>query len=153
MKIATSYFYQIRNFQPYMIPISTCLSDPVWYKPPPEKEYYIDKRGIVNGLRYKDLIVQPGGCPCKYHNQKELQCDFLTEYRKRLHQQINMIKINKAFQFCANKFQKELNLIQEPIIVLMVYETPNNPCSERSVLQEVFNCKELSYPIGEYYEI
>ena len=50
MKIATSYFYQIRNFKPNMIPVSTCMSDLKWYRPPQDKEYYIDKRGIV----YKD---------------------------------------------------------------------------------------------------
>ena len=43
MKIATSYFYQIRNFKPYMIPVSTALSDPEWYRPPAGQEYYIDK--------------------------------------------------------------------------------------------------------------
>mgnify|MGYP007070208670 CR=1 FL=1 len=39
-KICTSYFYQIRNFTPNIIPVSTCLSDPVWYRPPEDKEYY-----------------------------------------------------------------------------------------------------------------
>lgn len=153
MIIATSYFYQIRNFKPWMIPVSTCLNDPQWYKPPPGKEYFIDKRGIINGLRYQDLIVQPGGCPCEYHHQGNAHCYFLTEYRKRLYQQVDRNKVKKAFQFCANKFQKELCLNTEPIIVLMVYEAPNNPCSERKILQEVFNCQELSYPIGEKYEI
>ena len=45
MKIYTSYFYQIRNFKQNMIPISTCLSDPEWYRPPKGKEYYIDNIG------------------------------------------------------------------------------------------------------------
>lgn len=33
MKILTSYFYQIRNFKPYQIPLSTAISDPAWYHP------------------------------------------------------------------------------------------------------------------------
>ena len=45
MKIATSYFYQIRNFKPSMIPVSTCLSDSEWFKPKDGKEYYIDNIG------------------------------------------------------------------------------------------------------------
>jgi len=51
----------------------------------------------------------------------------------------------KAFEFCLNKFNKDT-------IVLIVYEAPNNPCSERKILQEYFNnheieCKELEYSI------
>ena len=42
MKIYTSYFYQIRNFKPNMIPVSTAISDPFWYRPPAGKEYYIE---------------------------------------------------------------------------------------------------------------
>ena len=66
MNIVTSYFYQIRNFTPNIIPVSTALSDPAWYRPPEGKEYYIDKRGIICGLRYEPLIVQRYGentCP------------------------------------------------------------------------------------------
>ena len=38
-----------------------------------------------------------------------------------------------------------LNLGHEPEIVLLVHEAPDNPCSERQVLQEVFQCQELDY--------
>ena len=31
MKFYISYFYQIRNFSPNMIPISTTVSDPDWF--------------------------------------------------------------------------------------------------------------------------
>ena len=44
IKIKTSYFYQIRNFTPNLIPVSTCLRDPNWYRPPQGEEYYRDKR-------------------------------------------------------------------------------------------------------------
>lgn len=40
IKIYTSYFYQIRNFTPNIIPVSTALSDPAWYRPPEGQEYY-----------------------------------------------------------------------------------------------------------------
>ena len=58
---------------------------------------------------------------------------------------VNKEKTLKAFKYCANKFQKELKFKEEPIIVLMVYETPSNPTSERFALQKFFNCKELPY--------
>jgi len=149
MQIYTSYFYQIRNFTPNLIPISTAVSDPIWYKPPEDKEYYIDKRGIVCGLRYKPLIVQLEGthtCPCENRGQGP-ECPTMKEYSELLNTLVNKEKTLKAFEYCANKFQKELGFKEEPIIVLMVYETPNNPCSERAALQKFFNCEELKYPI------
>lgn len=153
MKIATSYFYQIRNFKQNMIPVSTCLSDPDWYRPPKGKEYYIDKRGIICGLRYKPLIVQFQGshyCPCENKEILQGQCDTLKEYRQLL-ETVDFNKTIKGFQFCANKFQRPFDE-EEPIIVLMVYEAPSNPCSERIALQDYFTshgwkCKELNYPI------
>jgi len=147
LQIATAYFYQIRNFKPNMIPISTCLSDPGWYRPPKGKEYYIDKRGIICGLRYEPLIVQSQGthcCPCEDKNILQGNCPTMQEYRQLL-ETVDFDKMIKAFEFCLNKFNKDT-------IVLMVYEAPNNLCSERRYLQEYFNkhgieCKELEYPI------
>ena len=145
LKIYTSYFYQIRNFTPNLIPVSVCLSDPVWYRPPQGKEYYIDKKGIVNGLRYEPLIVQRYGvhiCPCEYKDQAPF-CPTMIEYENLLKLLVDKEKTLKAFEFCCNKFKKELNLEEDPIICLMVYEAPNNPCSERQALQKFFDCKEL----------
>ena len=153
MKIYTSYFYQIRNFKQNMVPISTALSDPEWFKPPIGKEYYIDKRGIICGLRYEPLIVQRYGtktcigehsiCPF-VHYQPYYYCEMLQEYRQLL-ETIDFNKMIKAFKFCLNKFNKDT-------IVLIVYEAPNNLCSERISLQNYFcshgiKCKELNYPI------
>ena len=145
MKIATSYFYKIRFFKPNMIPVSTCMSDPFWYKPPEGKEYYIDKRGVVCGLRYEPLIVQTYGkqtCPCEKRSLAPA-CPTMMEYKNLLYTHVDIEKTIKAFDFCAYKFQKELGFEEEPIIVLIVYEAPNNPCSERYALQEYFGCKEL----------
>lgn len=147
MKIYTSYFYQIRNFKPNMIPVSTALSDPDWFKPPIGKEYYIDKRGIICGLRYKPLIVQSQGthyCPCENKTILKGNCPTMQEYKELL-ETIDFDKMIKAFEFCLNKFNKDT-------IVLIVYEAPNNPCSERMALQNYFaahgyKCEELKYPI------
>lgn len=157
MKIATSYFYQIRYFSPNMIPVSTCMSDPKWYRPIDNKEYYIDKRGIVCGLRYEPLIVQSQGthgCPgpgqcwyavsdCRDPQGNKVPCPTMIEYEQLLNTLVDKEKTLKAFEYCANKFQKELKFKEEPIIVLIVYESPVNPCSERFALQRYFNCKEL----------
>ena len=141
-KIATSYFYQIRNFKKNMIPVSTAMSDPEWYRPAEGEEYYIDKRGVICGLRYEPLIVQRQGthiCPCE---DKSLApaCPTMQEYSQLLYSLVDKEKTLKAFEYCLNKFNADT-------IVLIVYETPTNPCSERWALQEFFNCKELEYPI------
>lgn len=154
MKIATSYFYQIRNFLPHMIPVSTALSDPAWYRPPTGKEYYIDKKGIVCGLRYEPLIVQGKGthsCPCE-SPKGALLCETMNEYWFLLNQLVDFDKMIKDFHTCAYKMANKYLFEKEPIIVLMVYEAPNNLCSERIILQNYFNshgwnCKELEYPI------
>ena len=141
MQIYTSYFYQIRNFTPNMIPVSTALSDPIWYRPPEGKEYYIDQRGIICGLRYKPLIVQSYGqntCPCEERNPENCEC--MKEYKQLLYYLVDKERTLKAFEHCLKKFNADT-------IVLIVYEAPNNPCSERAALQEFFNCKELEYPI------
>ena len=142
MKIVTSYFYMIRYFTPNIIPVSTALSDPAWYRPPTGKEYFIDKNGVINGLRYEPLIVQRYGehiCPCE---SKDLApaCPTMIEYEQLLFSLVNKEKTLKAFKYCCNKFNADT-------IALMVYEAPNNPCSERAALQKFFNCKELEYPI------
>lgn len=150
MKFATSYFYQIRNFKPNMIPISTAMSDPEWFRPKDGKEYYIDKRGIICGLRYEPLIVQHFGtcsCPCEDKGQG-LTCPTMQEYKWLLETYVDKDKLYKAFDHCAKMFK-----IEDPIFVLIVYEAPTNPCSERLGLQQFFNCKELEYPIGENYGI
>ena len=135
--IYTSYFYQIRNFTPNMIPVSTALSDPAWYRPPEGKEYYYDKRGIVCGLRYEPLIVQREcamGCPCEDRSAAPA-CPTMLEYETALNALVDKEKTLKAFEYCLNKFNADT-------IVLIVYETPTNLCSERWALQRFFNCEE-----------
>ena len=141
MKIKTSYFYQIRNFTPNMVPVSTAISDPAWYRPKDGEEYYIDKRGIVCGLRYEPLIVQlhgQGGCPCE--EQDPANCECMREYKQLLYSLVDKERTLKAFEHCLKKFNADT-------IVLIVHEAPTNPCSERVALQEFFNCEELEYPI------
>lgn len=154
MKIMTSYFYMIRHFTPNIIPVSTALNDPAWYRPPEGKEYYIDKRGVINGLRYEPLIVQRYGkytcCgpeSCWYANAdirdpygNEVPCPTMQEYEQLLFSLVDKEKTLKAFEYCCNKFNANT-------IALIVYETPSNPCSERVALQHFFQCEELRYPI------
>jgi hypothetical protein len=134
-----------------MIPISTAISDPEWYRPPAGQEYYIDKRGIICGLRYEPLIVQrlgSHGCPCENKFELQGKCPVMEEYRQLLNT-VDMERTLKAFNFCADKLCRPFD--EEPIIVLMVHEAWNNPCSERASLQDLFHCEELRYPINDNY--
>lgn len=67
----------------------------------------------------------------------------MKEYRELLNT-IDYNKLIKAFEYCGNKFKRELNFKEDPIIVLIVYEALSNPCSERAALQDYFKCQELT---------
>lgn len=156
MEIRISYFYQIRNFKPYMIPVSAACFDPKWYHDFKGKDYtFLDKRGIINGLRCEELHPDDrcqglcsGNPNCIF---KEEKCDFLKQYR----QQLEELDFNSFINRCKNSIKKiknQLKIKQDLILVFIVYEAPNNPCSERQVLIDYFNskgidCKELDYPI------
>ena len=60
----------------------------------------------------------------------------------------------KDMQELAINYQKDKHITEEIILVLIVYETPSNHCSERQALQDYFqshgiDCTELEYPIQQ----
>lgn len=152
MKIYTSYFYQIRFFKPYMIPLSTAMFDPKWFHQFKNKNYHFkDKNGVLNGLRAEPFVPNNecnGECRglenCDIKNPNE--CLFLKNYYKQL-SQLNFQEILKRFKVLAEKIKRNENLKEEPIMVLIVYETPNNKCSEREIIHKWF--KDNNYPIEE----
>lgn len=161
MKIVISYFYQIRHFKPNMIPLSTAVFDPKWYHNfEGYDRVWLDKNKIINGLRCKPLV--PGeSCKdlCKgtdnCEEQNPLECLFLKNYRNQL-EQIDFRDLIAKFERASSKIQEAYNIEDEPIIVLIVYETPDNKCSERQILIDWFkfngyNLEELKYPISENY--
>lgn len=147
MKFATSYFYQIRNFKPWMIPISTAKWDPKWFS-----TMRFDKNHIINGLRCEEFApgtLCDGLCHGDCHPAHPESCNFLNIYRSQL-KQINFNDFIIRCKKCVDWVQEhnKVGMPQEPIIVMIVYETPNNPCSERTVIQDWFaangiECREL----------
>lgn len=164
MKIRTSYFYQIRHFKRNMIPISTAVWDPQWYHnfTGDYSHLFYDRRNILNGLRLESVIEQGRQsnhgseiCPCENKNYNT--CSFLCNYRKNL-ENIDFNKMITDMQKLANDYQKKEQIEEEIILVLIVYEVPTNPCSERKPLQDYFTahgweCKELDYPINSLHMI
>lgn len=160
-QVAISYFYQIRYFRPYMIPVSTAVWDPKWYH-----EFYgsdhcfIDKNHVINGLRMPCLVpgdtckgLCSGLIECQSRNPAE--CDFLKAYRKQLEGipfDAFIANLEKNAVLLTNK----LHLLQEPLYVFIVYEKYDNPCSERAALLDWFrshglDANELQYPIRDFY--
>ena len=154
MQVRISYFYQIRNFKKNMIPMSTAMSDPDWYHDWQGNDHtFIDRRGILNGLRLRPIIVQEhnGGVSCPCEHRDWTRCPLAKSYQEHL-EQIDFDKMMKGISDFCEMYAKQENLKEEPIAVLIVYEAPNNPCSERGALIDYFNnhgvdCKELEYPI------
>lgn len=158
MRLAISYFYQIRFFKPYMIPVSTCFTDPDWFHNWRSPDYnFIDKRGVINGLRCENFLMQEQNikCPCENHKTNSCGCSFLQKYSEHL-ESMNLDDMLRTFSIAAQFIKELLKFNEEPIIVFIVYETPSNPCSERGPLLNYFerhniDCKELLYPIKDNY--
>lgn len=161
LKIYTSYFYHIRYFKPYMIPISTAVFDPKWYHNFKGKQHcFIDKNGVINGLSIAPLTpgatcnnLCRGVANCASKDPKT--CDFLREYKKQL-DALDFDLFMLQLQSHVDRVSDMLSLEVDPIIVFMFHETYENRCSERWAIQEWFKdngiiVEELRYPINMYY--
>lgn len=154
MKVSTSYFYQIRHFKPNMIPISTAIGNPKWY----EHKYnlskeYVDKNGVLNGITFHELtpLGISSGCNPITCDKDLNKCSFCQQYKQKL-DAYDFEELYTKLEHVAIRVQNQLGFSEEPHIVLMVHEKPDNPCSERIPLQQYFTehgveCKELEYPI------
>lgn len=140
-KVYISYFYQIRNMKPYMIPLSTAVWNPKWYV----KDYgfHLDKNGVINGLRCMELV--PGSQCNSLCRGTEVctikdptKCSFLRKYKE----QLDAIDFNKFMEELGYHLRHlERHFMQkdnEFIPIFIVYETPDNPCSERTVIMDWF---------------
>lgn len=152
MNMYITYFYHVRNLLSHQVPLSTATWDPKWYHANQgDSHVFIDKRGIVNGLHIYPLRP-PKECSnlCRGREGCEKNpksCDFLRLYKKHL----------DSLDFDEFMYQLETHLQQvaswagitheiEPVI--LVYEKPDNPCSERWPLIDWFS--EHGITLQEY---
>ena len=136
MKFKITYFYMLRFLKPNQIPISTALWDPKWYNR--NGKVYINDKGVIFGLKCPPLSPQectPGCCPC--NNKIPGKCKFIQEYMESL-RKLNFLEIRQGLENIAREVQGFMGFTEDPEIVLVVYETPNNPCSERGSLIQWF---------------
>ena len=139
MQIYTSYFYQVRFMTPHMIPISTAKYGPSWFK---QGKPWKDKNGVWNGLCAPQFAPGPmcdnlcrGPEVCDTHDPTK--CLFLKTYRY----QLDKLDFNDVIARCerlGNYIKSLENFSEEPVIIFLVHEAPNNSCSERQVIQEWF---------------
>lgn len=155
IKYAISYFYQIRFFNPTMVPFSTAVWDPKWFHAfQDQSKLFRDKNNVLNGLRCTPLM--PGeSCDGLCHGRETCatgdpnSCLFLNMYRKQLDaldMNVFLNQVNNIMSQCVPPDTEECTA------VFIVHEAPTNPCSERWVLLKWFedngiDCKELEYPI------
>lgn len=133
MNLYISYFYNIRFFPTNLIPVSTAVYDPKWYHNfKSDNNVFKDKRGVINGIRMP--ILSPykiENVECKSCVEKNPQtCTFIKQYRDYI-LSLNFNEVYSKLNSISNKFNNA-------DICLMVYEKPDNPCSERSSLIEWF---------------
>lgn len=151
MKIYTSYFYQIRNFPPTLIPLSTAKYDPKWYHEGKSQDHtFIDARGVVNGLRIHAFAPAASyGCEdgksCK---QTPGECTFIKAYQDQL-KSIDFKILMKLLNAIGGEFSGYLNN-QEISFAFIVHEAPDNPCSERGSIQDWF--KSHGVTVEEWYK-
>lgn len=135
MKFYISYFYNIRFFPRNLIPISTAMYDPEWYHMNKGNDYmYIDKRGVINGVRCHGLspykVNSKCGIECVLKGTGE-PCDFIMQYSQYLHS-LDFNQVKALIEHEISKLRKDCD------VCLMVYEKPDNPCSERKPLIDWF---------------
>lgn len=136
MKFKITYFYMLRFLKPNQIPISTALWDPKWYNK--DGKVYVNDKGVIFGLKCPPLSPQectPGCCPC--NNKTPGKCKFIQEYMESL-RKLNFLEIKQGLENMAKEVQGFMGFTEDPEIILVVYETPNNPCSERGSLIQWF---------------
>lgn len=148
MNIYVSYFYNIRFFPENLLPVSTAAWDPKWFHNFGKSNVvFRDKRNVVNGVRMDEFapisLYDPEddcpqkGTPCKHTPDS---CNFLKKYNNHLD--------TLDFTLIIDKLKELNNQYNTQDVCLIVYEKPDNPCSERTGLIRWF--KEHNIKLVEW---
>jgi len=141
MKYYITYFYNVRFLKPYQIPFSTAIWDPKWWhEGKGYSHYFKDKNNVYNGLRIEPLHPEPGNEECTncWSDHDPSRCTFMQKYRAQL-AGLDFQQITWYLETTAKNIKAKEGFSEEPEIVLLVYEKPDNPCSERQPLIEWFS--------------
>lgn len=142
MRLYTSYFYQVRFFAPYEIPLSTAKSDPKWFHNFKDQSHiFLDKRGVVNGVRFDAFVPHPS-CHDGCHGYKSCMglptdCSPMRDYRRQL-DTLDFPRVMAILEETAQTVVQAFSLDREPTFIFLVHEAPDTICSERFPIQEWF---------------
>ena len=130
MKIYTSYFAQMRNFPKNLVSLSTAVWNPKWLPLGRDKQGHIwlDIPPLKPGYNCNGL------CNGKCNPKHPQDCAFLQEYRKQLNG-VDIHTILNELQVLKNDIEVAESL-ENVEFVLLFFETPDNPCSERQAVIE-----------------
>lgn len=137
MQFLISYFSRLRYFKPNMIPFNTAMWPPKFYD---IRNPSIDKNGVLIGVDCPPL--KPGNidascgkeCSQKYSPN---MCSFQSQYYEKL-QSISFQNLINHVEQISLRAKNDLGFEDEPIPVLMVYESNKNFCGERLPLIKWF---------------
>ena len=160
MKIYITTFNNIRYFTPNMIPVSTAgrTGWPYWifqYDNKPNGSQYLNKNNVMIGMCEKKLAFHENefellseqcqkNCPYSY---KAPNCQFMQAYYKYLTKQDFNLVISDLEKI-AEDVRSRNHFEGEPIIALIVYESPDRLCGERYGLVKWF--KDNNYDLLEW---
>ena len=142
-------FSQLSKLDENCIPISTCSIDPYFFHQKAlSKSYYMTEGYYVNDnnvlLGIREPILSPSELSsdaiCKKHCQYKERvpdCPFLIAYRKYL-SELDFQNLLAELERVSEEVRKATGFKGEASIVLLVYESESNPCSERKPLIELF---------------
>lgn len=142
MKVMISNFSQIRNFTENMLPLSTAMWGPKWYHNFQGAGHtFIDSRNIFNGLVFDPFVPDKsceGLCYGNCEPKNPHHCDYLKAYRTQL-ESLNFKQVMNRAEIIVNEYITKRDIKGDPIAVFIVYESCDNPCSERWPLVEWFH--------------
>ena len=116
---------------------STAVWDPKWFHDFKGQDHKFVKDGKIYGLRATCFMPRSTDChgmPCQNDPKT---CNFMQSYMKQL-DMLEFDDVINALSNAANDVAKELD-IDDPDVVILVHETPDNPCSERHILKKWFD--------------
>lgn len=132
MQFYTSYFAQMRKFPPNLVGLSTAHWEPKWLRP----------HRSQNGIIWLPIpSLKPGSgcanlCDGKCSIRTAPSCAFLQAYYNQL-RQLDMQKFLQEAERLRRVITKQEGFSDIDFAIL-VYEKPNNPCSERTIIQKWF---------------
>lgn len=126
--IYTSYWAMVRSFPPNLVGLNTTIFPPRWRKLGQDKNgvWIIDCPPLKPGPSCNNLCH--GDCDPKSPDN----CAFLREYRKQL-DAIDFAAFYSNLERLSVEFKEKDGLDVD--FAYIVFETPQNPCSERWALQ------------------